>query len=278
MQQSNNKPFKYPYHLVNGPQNELIVSDRDSHHLVVFNEQLLSSFVFGERGMGKGTFYNPTGLAVDRVSNYLFVADHNNIVQQFKMKYDPTTKKLSGFEYVKCYGEKGYGVGQLECPCGLAFSKELGLFVCDYGNHRIQVFAKGKAYSFGQRGESDQEFTEPHSIAINKNEDKVFISDHSNNRVQVFKPNGEFIMTIVDSTDAPNAPQLQYPRGIHYTSDRRLLVSCTYTHCILEFTEDGNYQSTIEGIIQPGGIVLRHDGRTVVTSNVKQALIILTTK
>jgi len=276
VQQSSNKPFKYPYQLVNGLQNELIVSDRDSHHLVVFDEQLQSSFVFGKRGIGKGTFYNPTGLAVDRVNSYLFVADHNNIIQQFKMKYNSTTKKLCGFEYVKCYGEKGYGFGQLECPCGLAFSLELGLFVCDYGNHRIQVFAKGKIYSFGVRGENDGEFTEPHSIAINKNEDKVFVSDHSNNRIQVFKPNGEFITTIVDSTDAPNTPQLQYPRGIHYTNGR-LLVSCTYTHCILEFAEDGTYQSTIEGITQPGGIVLRHDRRIVVTSNVKQALIVLTT-
>ena len=273
------KRFRYPYQLVNGIKNELIISDRDSHHLVVFDEQLQSSFVFGTRGTGKGTFYNPTGLAVDRVFSYLYVADHNNIVQQFKMTYDPITNKLSshGLAYVKSYGKKGYGEGELQCPCGLAFSNKLGLFVCDYGNHRIQVFAKDKTYSFGQRGQNPREFTEPHSIAINRDKDKVFVSDHSNNRIQVFKPDGTFVTIIVDSTIGPKKQQLQYPRGIHYTSDGRLLVSCTYTHCILEFTEDGTYQSTIEGIIQPGGIVLRHDKKIIVTSNVNQALIVLTT-
>jgi len=40
----NKKQFEYPYQLVNGPNNELIISDRDRHQLIVFDENLLTHF------------------------------------------------------------------------------------------------------------------------------------------------------------------------------------------------------------------------------------------
>ena len=64
---------------------------------------------------------------------------------------------------------------------------------------------------------------------------------------------------------------LASPRyGILVEFSIHLLVSCTYTHYIVEFTEDGNYVYTIEGIVQP---MLRHIGDIVVTSNVKQLVL-----
>ena len=275
------KQFKYPYQLANGPKNELIISDRECHQLIVFSENLQPLFVFGKRGPGKGDFYNPTGLAVDAVGLHLYIADHNNIIQKFKIKYDEETLQLCKFKYVTQYGGKGGKEGQLACPCGLALSRSGSkLYICDFRNHRIQVFSTDDGrvlHVFGRHGKGNGEFDEPHSVAVNNNDDKIFVSDHSNNRIQVFTPQGEFITVIVDSTTSPNQPQMQYPRGIFYTLDGQLLVSCTYTHCVLEFKEDSNgkivYKSTIKGIVQPGGIVKQHDGRIVVTSNVKQMLI-----
>ena len=273
----NTKQFLYPYQLANGPNNELFVTDRENHQLIIFDDKLEYLSVFGSKGPGglgkgkRGTFYNPTGLAVDLTGGYLFVADHNNIIQKFKITQDDRSYKL---EYITHYGEKGRENGQLHCPCGLAFCSK-GLFVCDFRNHRIQVFTGSKIYTFGQHGSENGEFKEPHSIVINKDEDKLFVTDHSNNRIQVFTPEGGFIGIIVDKTNAPSQPQVQYPRGIFYAPDGHLLVSCTYTHCIVEFTEDGEYISTIEGIIQPGGIVLRHTGEVVITSNVKQVLYVI---
>ena len=84
--------------------------------------------------------------------------------------------------------------------------------------------------TFGKRGDKEGEFNEPHSITINSDEDKLFISDHGNCRVQVFTPQGDFIRVIVDVTNAPSWPQLKYPRGIHCTYDDRILVSSTHTN------------------------------------------------
>ena len=276
----NRKQFSCPYQLVNGPKNELIISDRDHHQLVVFDEKLQSSFVYGKKGFGEGTFCFPTGLTVDATESCLFVVDRdNNNIQKFKITYPDANKFPCQFEYVEKYGSKGGELGELNCPCGLAFSKkESRLFVCDQQNHRIQIFTNEgtPTHTFGKRGDGKGEFNEPHSIAINNNEDKLFVSDHGNNRVQVFTPKGEFIQRIVDNTNAPNWPQLQYPRGIHCTYDGRVLVSSTHTNCILEFEEDGTYKSTIEGIHQPGGIILHHTGGVIVTCTDTKKIIVLT--
>ena len=165
---------------------------------------------------------------------------------------------------------------QLNCPCGLAFSsKGYGLFVCDLQNNRIQVFGNEEVTAFGKRGDHAGEFNQPYFIAINSNEDKLFVSDHNNSRVQVFSPQGDFIQIIVDATNAPNWPQLQFPRGIYCTRDHRLLVSSTHTNCILEFEEDGTYKSTIEGTDQPAGVILHHTGDVIVTCTNIKAMIVL---
>ena len=258
----------------------MIISDRDHHQLVVFDEKLESSCVYGKKGFGEGTFCHPTGLAMDTVQSCLFVADrNNNIIQKFKITYPDAGKFPCQFEYIEKYGGKGSEDGQLNCPGGLAFSKKgLGLFVCDLQNHRIQVFTKEGARHFGKRGDGYGEFNEPYFIAINSNEDKLFVSDHNNSRVQVFTPQGKFLQLIVDYTNAPNWPQMQYPRGIHCTSDNHLLVSCTHTNCILEFEEDGTYLSTIEDVAQPGGIILHHTGDIIVTNTKEKTLLVLKPK
>lgn len=53
---------------------------------------------------------------------------------------------------------------------------------------------------FGKHGKEYGEFDEPHSIAINANEDKIFVSDHSNDRIQVFTPQGDFCDVIIATT------------------------------------------------------------------------------
>ena len=272
----NKKQFACPYQLVNGPNNELIISDRDHHQLVVFDEKLQNSFMFGKMGHGKGTFFFPTGLALNVAESCLFVADHNNAIQKFKITYPDSSNKFPClFEYIETYSRKE---SALKCPCGLAFSKkESKLFVCDNQNHRIQVFANHGTVTaiFGKRGDQNGEFNEPHSITINSDEDKLFITDHGNSRVQVFTPQGDFIQVIVDVTYAPNWPQLKYPRGIHCTCDGRLLVSSTHTNCVLEFDEHGTYKSTMEDIHQPSGIILHYTGDVIVTCTDPKRILVL---
>ena len=61
-----------------------------------------------------------------------------------KFNSDVESHRLSKFnsegKLLKTVGGEGGRTGQFDCPYGIALSKGDKLFVCDSGNHRIQVF------------------------------------------------------------------------------------------------------------------------------------------
>ena len=128
----------------------------DSHHLAMFGAKLQSSLRGDWQTNGCST--NSTSLALDDWATS-YVADHNNIMQHFEMKYDSITKRLSGFKYIKCYGKKGYGDSELECPCSLVFSKRLARVICLRLWKLLHPSTRSMTYLT-----ACWEFTEPHYI------------------------------------------------------------------------------------------------------------------
>ena len=59
------KKFNRPCGLVLGPNDEIVVSDRGSHQLIVFDSDLKFCHVIGHRGSGNGKFNWPSGLYID---------------------------------------------------------------------------------------------------------------------------------------------------------------------------------------------------------------------
>ena len=180
----NNEQLRYPYMMTKGPNNEVIVRSYSTTQLVIFDEQLQYSHVIGGRGNGNGKFQLTTGIAVDS-KGYLYVADYNlHCIQKFT---------LSG-QFVSQFGSEGTAQGQFNNPHGLVLSQSELLFVCDYGNNRIQVY-KNEIFShtFGQYGKKPGCFDCPFDLALNSNEDQLFIADNNNHRVQVFTPSGEYL-------------------------------------------------------------------------------------
>ena len=62
------------------------------------------------------------------------------------------------------------------------------LLVCDWYNHRIQVFELDGKFvgKFGTNGSKLGEFNQPVSVAILSN-DQIVVSEHTNNRIQIFE-------------------------------------------------------------------------------------------
>ena len=62
------------------------------------------------------------------------------------------------------------------------------LFVCDCGNHRVQVFELNGKFigKFGTRGNKLREFIEPLSVAMLSN-GRIVVSDERNHRIQTFE-------------------------------------------------------------------------------------------
>ncbi|XP_065887951.1 E3 ubiquitin-protein ligase TRIM71-like [Dysidea avara] len=253
-----NRKISRPYLLAKGPNNELIVRDYSTKQLVVFDKHFQYSHVIGGTGRGNGKFQCITGIAVDK-KGYLYVADHSlHCIQKFK---------LNG-EFISQFGSRGTANSQFQSPYGLVLSQSELLFVCDKDNHRIQVFQNEQfSCCFGQHGTEPGTFNTPRDLTLNNSEDQLFISD--NIRVQVFTTKGQFLKVFGNFTNVPF--NLQVPLGIHYTSDRHLLISSHSTHCVLVFEEDGKFTSAIEGTYQgkkrfsnPCGVVMMDSGQILI--------------
>ena len=110
-------------------QGNIYVVDFDKHEVLVFSEDGQYVRHFGQKGPGEGELSHPRGLCVS--GDYVYVTEWaNNRVSVFN---------TSG-EFVHSFGKEGSGRGELHSPRGIAVDQDGFVFVCDTGNHHIQVF------------------------------------------------------------------------------------------------------------------------------------------
>ena len=60
------KRFNRPNGLILGPNDDIIISDRGTHQLIVFGSDLEFRHVIGHKGSGNGEFSWPNGLYIDK--------------------------------------------------------------------------------------------------------------------------------------------------------------------------------------------------------------------
>ena len=110
-------------------QGNIYVVDYEKGQVLVFSEDGQYLRHFGQREQGKAELNGPQGLCVR--GNYVYVTEYgNNHVTVFR---------TSG-EFVHSFGKEGSDKGDLGSPWGIAIDQDGFVFVCDYGNSRIQVF------------------------------------------------------------------------------------------------------------------------------------------
>lgn len=92
------------------------------------------------------------------------------------------------------FGERGLEPGRLLRPRSAVFGEEDRLWVCDTGNHRIQLFTlEGKFLSgWGREGTGPGEFLFPESLALGPG-GELYVADTGNQRIQVFDARGTFL-------------------------------------------------------------------------------------
>ena len=121
-------------------------------------------------------------------------------------------------------GGRGSGAKDLLYPIDVAISKDERIYVCDRGNHRVQVYdsAGSHLFSWGDWGWSPGFFADPTGLEIS--EEKVYVSDSSNHRVQVFDLEGTWLYEWGLHALEPREGEgkLHYPGGLSVTADGRL--------------------------------------------------------
>ena len=227
----------------------------------------------GGKGIAKGQFDSPAGIAVDQTGNVL-VADTNNSRIE---KFSPTGRFLS------VLGTKGNGQGQFRAPNGIAVDSTDNIYVADAVNHRVQKLApdgtfiaelKGPEPGFygprriaigpdnsiyvvdqghnriaklsaegqvltvwGSAGKGDGQFNDPTSVAVDPSTNKVYVADPMNKRIQVFDENGKFLTKW-------SVPEWGQPVGfedlIIDAHRGRLYASSTHLDAVLVFDLSGS--------------------------------------
>lgn len=86
--------------------------------------------------------------------------------------------------------------GQFDRPTGVAVAPDGTVFVCDTGNHRVQVFDPAGEWrsTIGQRGAGPEDLYHPTAIAATA--ERVYVADTGNYRVQVFDHSGQRLNTL----------------------------------------------------------------------------------
>ena len=223
-----------------GCNGEVVIIDGDNSCVLVLDDKFNLLRVIGQ-GSGSSELVNPDGVAV--TDNIIAVSDWNN--HQVK-KYSLQGEFIS---IVGCYGNEN---GQFKNPRGLAFNSNKLLYVVDWTNCRIQAFKEDDtfAFKFRNRG-ADYGSTEfPDRIAINPNNNNVFITNHSAKCIHIFTHRGHFIQEI-SCFNSPFAITIS-PTGYLITShggvDNKIRVWNSCHKLIKQFGNSGSKQGEFRGI------------------------------
>src|SRR4051794_15493856 len=150
------------------------------------NRKFLLSW--GDHGHELGQFLRPQKIVIDK-SGLIWVTDAcNHRVQVFDARG-------SQAKFVKSWGVQGNAPGQLNYPydillddAALAGQPDGYVYLCEFGNHRVQKFTTDGQFvgSFGNNGRREGELDQPWGIARDS-KGRMYVLDTYNHRVQRFR-------------------------------------------------------------------------------------------
>ena len=133
---------------------------------------------------------NVQGLAIDEDGSILVTSRASEQLMKFNKDWT----------LAKAVGQEGDQPGQFNTIGRVKISPTTHkYYVCDHGNHRIQVFDQDlkHAFSFGTEGRKLGELYCPTDVAFD-DAGHVYVVDSKNNRVQKFSPRGDPLFKFLD--------------------------------------------------------------------------------
>ncbi|KAI6648860.1 PEP-CTERM domain protein [Oopsacas minuta] len=179
-----------------------------------------------KRGRGNGELNNPSGIAVDRARNVLYICDKNN----------------SRIQVLNTEGEylRSFGTDHLKEPWGICLSKE-EVFVTDKAKESIVKFSLAGQFlkETGSRGIIEGRFTSISGLCYEAG--LIYVCDFSIQRIQIFDSNLKFIKEF-------GYGELKLPKDITLFSDRIYILS--QNNSIYCYNRDCTLQNIIQLIGQ----------------------------
>lgn len=148
--------------------------------------------------------------------------------------------------FVKSFGSKGVGLGQLMGPQYLALDSSENIYVTDFGNARVVVFDKeGKGlFSFGKKTEYFHGLKAPTGIAIYQ--DIIYVADAGTGGIYSFDRAGNYMGLLVEEKTFIRPEAMKMDGEFILISDsNRICTVDLATGSVYENAKTGNAPSRI---------------------------------
>jgi DNA-binding beta-propeller fold protein YncE len=160
--------------------------------------------------------------------------------------------KKGGF--ISTFGSRGSYDGQFYYPCGLCLQPATNnIIVCEYGNHRLQVFSnpdgehdqeRKHLYTVGDPESSQKpgKFHHPIGMSCN-NRGHIVVADYYNHRVQILDEKGRFLRAMGTTGQEGSANhQFYYPLDVcvDRNNHNQILVVDSWNERISIWSGDGS--------------------------------------
>ena len=215
------KPLKTPVAFAQGFKGEIYFTDSSLAKVFVIKKgnDIAEEVEFGF------DFKQPTGIAFDPVTGWLYVVDTaRHLVTVFDKRH----------EFIRTFGQRGKNKGEFNFPTMIWVNDKKQVLVSDSLNFRVQLFQQNGKFisSFGQRGDGTGQHARPKGIA----EDRyghIYVADALFHTIQVFDHSGHFLMNF--GQQGQQAGRFWLPSGIFVRSNDAIFVADTHNHRVQVF-------------------------------------------
>ena len=231
-----------PFGIALSSKQQLVVSEWGGNKVTVFDKD-------GEKVpvITSERCNSPDGATVDK-DDHIYVSSGNSLFK-FSKEGNP----------IKVVGRHGTQPGEFS-DLGLIKAINDKVYVCDRGNHRVQILNTNLEYmnTFGCYGDKKGQFNRPTGIAQDI-AGNLYVTDSRNHCVQVFDGKGQFLHTFCEK--GASSEQINHPRGICVGSDQFVYVCEKENKCVSVFKTDGEFVTSFGQFIEsPAGIAIDEDG------------------
>ena len=182
-----------------------------------------------ERFQHQGGGY-PREVCISPNNYILVVGEHGPHIAMYTMSHALVAKAKSSY---------GNGPLQFNRPQGIAVSGSGHVYVCDTGNHCIQVLTPDLLFyhKFGKEGSGPGQFYSPCSIAIDSG-GMLYVCDRENNRIQKLSSYGMYISEF-NTQSKPNKIAIDYNDIMYIACDDEISI----------YDSNGDYFGCVDSVM-----------------------------